>query len=356
MSVNDQDIQNLFQEKLAGHESAVKPELWSGVQSGLNSGLAASSAGAAGLSVAKIIFIAAALVGVTVMSVVLWPEEKEIIIPENTELNPIETEKLQESNEVVEIQALSSDTQSEFTEEPIAEKESQKESTPEKSTTENPVQLKSAPLTTVPLVSSSKVETAQVDENSELEEVVSEIVTEEETFVKAKVSIYADQNSALDIHFSVVGDITELSWDFGDGTSSTSAQGTHTYSEQGEYAVVASWLDHSGERKEKVLEAKVYELPALVLPNVFTPGTSPGLNDYYDIDAASSKNVEGYSIKIYSQDGEILFESNESTRVWDGKDRFGNPMPQGYYLAIVEAWNVLNKRSIKRQSIYLKRD
>ncbi len=357
MSFNDQDIKNLFQDKLANHESAVSPELWSGIQSGLGTGMAASSAASAGISGLKLALLAAAVAGVTVLTVVLLPEEKAVESPAKV---------VEQITEEVEAPAIITESE-DSVEEPIIEE--REIPLTEKNDQAAPAEPSPA---VIPAADPTKKTTQAVTEQkAEAEQTESQVAsTPSESSVnespqlpiaksaaaEPKLIVKGDENSPMDIIFSAEGEAIDLTWNFGDGTSSNQKTGTHKYSEQGDYSVTATWVDVTGNSVEKSSEVQAYESPVLVLPNVFTPGTSPGLNDYYDIDSSASKNVEGYDIKIYNRDGEVIFNSSESIKIWDGKDKFGNPMPEGNYMAVVEAWNTVGKRTIKRQTIYLKRD
>ena len=132
-------------------------------------------------------------------------------------------------------------------------------------------------------------------------------------------------------------------------------QGNHKYDEEGRYAVQLQEEQNGSWTSVKELEINIRELPKLVLPNVFTPYSSPGSNDYYSINGEMSKNIDQISIRIFSKDGELVFESTDLNFQWNGKDRMGNELQAGTYLAIAEAWNSAGDKVNERQSIYLKR-
>ena len=72
----------------------------------------------------------------------------------------------------------------------------------------------------------------------------------------------------------------------------------------------------------------------LYIPNSFSPNND-GLNDYFQIGHAC--DLVDYRISVYNRWGERVYESNESTDLWDGKMK-GIPLAAGIYTAVVEAY------------------
>ncbi len=88
--------------------------------------------------------------------------------------------------------------------------------------------------------------------------------------------------------------------------------------------------------------------PVVYMPNVFTPGASPGYNDTFHaftntdniLNKECSRFIDYMSLKIINRWGEeVYLMSSEDTNAvfWDGSDDAGNEMPSGvyYYLAAV---------------------
>jgi PKD repeat protein len=112
-------------------------------------------------------------------------------------------------------------------------------------------------------------------------------------------------------------DIT-FHFDFGDGTTSVETEVEHSYEEDGLYA-----LKLIAENKfcpsEETLQLPVYKL---MVPNVFTPDGSPGLNDYFEIgfgtDIIAPADV-GIKVQLVVVDrwGKNVFESQDYKNDWN---------------------------------------
>ena len=69
----------------------------------------------------------------------------------------------------------------------------------------------------------------------------------------------------------------------------------------------------------------------LFIPNAFTPNND-GKNDVFKVYGTT---VKGADIRIYSQWGALLFETNDNAKGWDGTSK-GIPQPVGMYMYVVK--------------------
>lgn len=69
----------------------------------------------------------------------------------------------------------------------------------------------------------------------------------------------------------------------------------------------------------------------LFIPNAFTPNND-GKNDVFKVYGSTVKQAD---IRIYSQWGALLFETNDNTKGWDGKSK-GVPQPVGMYMYVIK--------------------
>jgi gliding motility-associated-like protein len=70
--------------------------------------------------------------------------------------------------------------------------------------------------------------------------------------------------------------------------------------------------------------------PQLYIPNAFTPGTDY-LNPTF---IAKGTEIEGYEMRIYAQNGQRVFYTNNLKEGWDGTVRF-EPAPVGTYYYVI---------------------
>ena len=71
----------------------------------------------------------------------------------------------------------------------------------------------------------------------------------------------------------------------------------------------------------------------LRLPNAFSPGSSPGVNDEYRV---SHKSLVSFKASIYNRHGNLLYHWEDPAQGWDGKVG-GRYVPSGVYFIVVEA-------------------
>jgi gliding motility-associated-like protein len=141
------------------------------------------------------------------------------------------------------------------------------------------------------------------------------------------------------ITFNLSTDATSFIWDFGDGTTSTALEPTHYYQEAGQYTVtlVANNVHNCPDTFR--LEDAVTGLSAgsIAFPNAFTPGNSGPSDGVYDPLAYDNnifhpvfEGVEEYLLQVFNRWGELVFESDDVHRGWDGYYR-GQPAKQDVY-------------------------
>lgn len=122
-------------------------------------------------------------------------------------------------------------------------------------------------------------------------------------------------------------------WDFGDGSTSTEENPTHTYPIAHEYEVMLAVMNNFG-CVDTIIKTFLFELQEnIIIPNVFTPNKD-GVNDYFTVKAIGLKD---YELVIYNRWGTELFRSNASPLVWDGHTSGGGEAPHGTYYYLLKA-------------------
>ncbi|MCX7763382.1 MAG: PKD domain-containing protein [Bacteroidia bacterium] len=135
-------------------------------------------------------------------------------------------------------------------------------------------------------------------------------------------------------------------WDFGNGQTSTAQNPTATYDREGEYLIVLTAISAEGCRDTAQYRLRVTFAQGLSIPNVFTPN-GDGTNDRYAIRYSGMQNVR---VSIYDRWGNLILTQQVNTPAgsieWDGTKN-GQPLPEGVYVAYVEA-KTLDGREIRR--------
>jgi gliding motility-associated-like protein len=112
-------------------------------------------------------------------------------------------------------------------------------------------------------------------------------------------------------------------WSFGDGASSQEQNPSHSYPTDffGFYSVTLSIIDGNGCENSKTELIKMKEDLIYYIPNSFTPDGNI-FNEVFQPVFSSGLDPLDYNLKIYNRWGQIVFESNDHLKGWDG--RFGS--------------------------------
>jgi PKD repeat protein len=122
-------------------------------------------------------------------------------------------------------------------------------------------------------------------------------------------------------------------WDFGDGTSSTQRNPSHTYLDTGTYRVTLKTINQQGCFTTTFKDVTIKGVPGyLFVPNSFIPGsTQPELRLF----RAKGSGIQTWRFSIFNKWGQLLWETTNLDEGrpadgWDGTFK-GQPMPQGVY-------------------------
>lgn len=143
---------------------------------------------------------------------------------------------------------------------------------------------------------------------------------------------------------------TNVFWDFGDSTTSTSSNPTHVYNTPGIYSVTL--ISYNGIYADTLImvnyvtvqDCYVPPIPPLYLfiPNVFTPDND-GINDLFSI---ISEGTKSFHCRIYNRWGMSVFDSSDKSVFWNGKiQNNGEFAVDGTYFYLIEVVDLSNKLS-----------
>ncbi|NND93265.1 MAG: PKD domain-containing protein, partial [Flavobacteriales bacterium] len=152
-------------------------------------------------------------------------------------------------------------------------------------------------------------------------------------------------------------------WNFGDGYTSTESDPIHIFQDIGEFDVSLIANNQYNCPDTFLLEnAILVDVGGYVeFPNAFTPdqfGNNDGVYNPNQLDNdiffPRFAGVEEYVLQIYNRWGELLFESDDVNRGWDGFYK-GRPVQQGVYVWRAEVTFTDGKQSIKAGDLTLLR-
>ena len=151
------------------------------------------------------------------------------------------------------------------------------------------------------------------------------------------------------------GNIVKWSWNFGNGQADLTADPpVQQYSipaNEDSYVVSLAVADSTGCTDTAYHIIKVVNNCYIAVPSAFTPN-GDGLNDYlYPLNAYKATNL---LFTVYNRNGELIFETRDWTRKWDGTFR-GMPQASGVYVWMLEYNDASGKKvSLKGTSVLIR--
>lgn len=124
---------------------------------------------------------------------------------------------------------------------------------------------------------------------------------------------------------------TNYYWDFGNSSTSTLFEPETMYTREDEYNIMLISKSYDG--CTDTTNVLYYYIPGLWMPNSFTPNND-GLNDILK-PITNRTTLAPYLLQIYNRWGQLIFESSEPDKGWDGKFN-GNSCETGTYLYILQ--------------------
>lgn len=152
------------------------------------------------------------------------------------------------------------------------------------------------------------------------------------------------QSAPIDVHFEAIANVPVVSfykWTIvrsKEGQSETLLSFTgrsmdYTFRDEGVFVATLEVGDRTG--KCSLTDSVSIEIgtPYLSVPNVFSPGASPGVNDEFKV---AYKSLVSFKCWIFNRWGTEIFYWTDPTKGWDGK-KGGKYVPPGVYFYVIEA-------------------
>lgn len=134
--------------------------------------------------------------------------------------------------------------------------------------------------------------------------------------------------------------INTWSWDFGNTITSTLQNPTASWTDKGVYSVMLAIRDNFGCADTVRKDIVVTLLP--MVPTAFTPN-GDGSNDFLFVKGGPFVKM---SFRVYNNWGELLFNTDDQEKGWDGKYK-GQPVPLGVYVWILDV-DLYNGQSVRK--------
>lgn len=134
------------------------------------------------------------------------------------------------------------------------------------------------------------------------------------------------------------GAINGYAWEFGDGDTSNTDNPVHTYAAVGNYPVQLVVTDVNGCSDTANTGINVIPVYDIDIPTAFTPDPNGNNNGVFDPNDMSNdvfypiaRFVKEFQMRVWNRWGELVFESNEVNKGWNGFYR-GRLSPQDVYV------------------------
>ena len=126
----------------------------------------------------------------------------------------------------------------------------------------------------------------------------------------------------------------------------------YTFTEKGDYVAEATVSDRTGECEvtSEPFSIKITE-SFLEVPNAFSPGTTPGINDEFRV---AYKSLLNYKCWIFNRWGVEMYHSTNPAAGWDGK-KGGKYVAPGVFFYVIEATGTAGEKFNKKGSINILR-
>ena len=108
----------------------------------------------------------------------------------------------------------------------------------------------------------------------------------------------------------------------------------YTFQESGYYSICLEVVNYQSTCYDNSQSTNIFIGESILqLPNVFSPGSSIGVNDEYRV---SYKSLVHFKATIFNRWGSVLFQWDDPAKGWDGKVA-GKYVPTGVYFIVVDA-------------------
>lgn len=362
MKNQDQDIRELFQKKLQGHQVPVKADLWQAI-SGQITPVPSSAVSGSGIW-AKTALWAKLTAAVAVMAIGLGVY-KQLAEKRAQEEIPVQEAVVIQEQTIVAIDTLRSPEREELQKDPLREPEVIADKL--KKEERSDVAVGSSAPSPVQALPAEKVEALQASQETTL----TPGVNSAKPLLKARnneadgveitesVSVSADFDliQKRDNPLEIILEAREMDgaiyhWEI-NGFPYSGRIVQMELGAEGRQQISLE-VERASEKQKKTMSPEIWKPAKLIIPgNIFTPN-GDGYNDSFDIEAAS-QNVELQELLIYDVTGKLVYKAEGAQSIWDGRLPDGEMAAEGNYLFSVRARGKNGESFTEGGSIYLKR-
>jgi gliding motility-associated-like protein len=121
----------------------------------------------------------------------------------------------------------------------------------------------------------------------------------------------------------------------------------YTFAREGKYRITLEVSNRSGGCMQTHSFNVAITETVMEIPNAFSPGTTPGINDIFRVRYKSAMNFRGW---IFNRWGTELFHWTDPSQGWDGKYR-GKYVPAGAYYYLIEYTGTDGRKRVRKGDV-----
>ena len=140
-------------------------------------------------------------------------------------------------------------------------------------------------------------------------------------------------------------------WNFGDGTTNTDQNPTHRFVGMGHKKVLLEAFNEYS-CSDTISHDVLVAFDRIFPPNAFSPN-APNMIDREFKLSSEGMNQEGYHLAILSRWNDIVFETKNEIKGWDGRMKNGDYAPAGNYVWVLNFVDFLGRKHRQTGSISL---
>lgn len=137
---------------------------------------------------------------------------------------------------------------------------------------------------------------------------------------------------------------TDYLWDFGDGTSSTETDPTHTYTSLDTFYVLLTASNKYCEDTIRLGPIIIVYYDELFFPTAFSPNGDGNNDQFHELQQVG---IASLYYAVYNRWGQLVYETNTIDGRWDG-DYKGEPAPTGVFVWYAKA-NMINGSHVEQK-------
>lgn len=342
MSNEKYSIEEVFKSELEDFEVDVPQNAWSNISQNIPNSIGSSVATKVSLMSTKTLLVAAVslltIATVSLISITQKNKQEPKPTANNTPQTEINNPRAETKNEVITIKE--EEKTSSPIEDPVIVKHKKNSNKKENkqyvikttkdsksSHSQNPLDEKASNKVITPkeeVITSTNPTTKDI-----------EIIEVEKTELMTSISASPIGGSApLVVEFSHSTNTPESIWKIDNEEFSRKNKTSHTFDKAGQYEVTLEIIDKEG---NTAFDSKIITVTPTSsitnIPNIFSPNNDL-INDNFIV---KYKNISSFSLYIYNNKSELIFETQDIEKGWNGENKYGEEANPGDYIYIIRA-------------------